>query len=101
MTTTTIAYNNGKIVTRVGTSGLTLTSARVGESVDVLMEFDFVTREECAAMVGSLLVQLEQLSGENLVAQCIAHYAQQTDKVIRRQGKRDLVWIRGHKDRRR
>jgi hypothetical protein len=105
MTTTTIEYNDGHIVARHGTCGLTITSTRsgdnVGDHVDVKMEFDMSTQEECAALVGTLLTQLEEMHGENLVVQCIAHYAHDTGKVIKRQGKRDLVFMRGYKDGRR
>lgn len=102
MTTTIIEYNNGRTVTRIGTSGLTVTSVRVGEDVNVQMEFDWVTPEECMALVGTLLYQLDEMYGENLVAQCFAHYSADAGKPLHRvTGKRDRYIIRGHKDGRR
>ena len=102
MTTTTTAYNNNRIVTHVGTSGFTVTSTRIGDEVNVLMEFDFTSREECAALVGSLLAHLDTHYGENLATQCFAHYAQDSGKKpVRHVGKRDEYRIRGYKDGRR
>lgn len=99
-TVTTIQYRDGHTVTRTGTSGMTVTAIRNGEDVAVKMEFDIATQEEATAMIGTLLTQLEALGGENLVAQCFAHYAQETGKeVIKREGERDQVVIRGHKKR--
>jgi hypothetical protein len=102
VTTTTIEYNDGHTITRIGTAGLTVTSTRVGSDVNVQMEFDFTTQEECMALVGTLLFQLDELYGENLVTQCFAHYADEAGKPLHRlPGKRDRYIIRGHKDGRR
>ena len=96
MTTTTIlTTRDGKMLKRTGTSGLTVTGTRTGDNVAVEMEFDVATPEEGHAMIGSFLVQLEELLGENFIAQCLAHYGEETGKVIKRDGERDIVWIKG------
>lgn len=102
MTFTNLITNKGEEFAHSGTGGLTLTSTREGASVSVQMEFDFLTKEETIAALGMLLVQLDELHGENLVAQCLNHYALSTNKprFKRDEGQADLVLIRGRRDRR-
>src|SRR5579884_4333745 len=98
MTITHLERRDGTTITRTGTSGFTVTSTRVGESVDVQMEFDTTTRDEMIAMVGMLLAQLDELQGEIFVAQCVNHYAEATGKPrFKDEGRADLVMIRGRK----
>jgi hypothetical protein len=99
MTTTIIMRKDGTKIERTGTSGLTVTATRVGNDVEVLMEFDDASAQESIAMIGTLLVQLDENHGENFVAQCFNHYAQEMDKPRTRIGKRDMVKISGYKDR--
>ncbi|SRR6266567_1502158 len=94
MTTTKLITSN-TVITRKGTSGFTVTATRTGDAVDVQMEFDVATRLECKAMVGMLLAQLEELQGERFVANCIAHYAQETGKQFFEEGDHRIVMIRG------
>jgi len=89
---------DGQITQRTGTSGLTVTSTRLDNDVDVLVEFDDAGPEESIAMIGTLLSILDELHGENFVTQCFNHYAQDMDKQRTRVGKRDMVIIRGYKD---
>jgi len=98
MTTTIIKRKDGQTVERTGTSGLTVTATRLNNDVDVLVEFDDASPEEFVAMIGMLLVILEEQHGENFVTQCFNHYAMETDKQRTRVGKRDMVIIRGYKD---
>lgn len=94
---TMLENSDGKAVTRTGTAGLTVTSNRTGDHVDVQMEFDIATREEAQAMIGMLLAQLEGLHGERFVASCLAHYAHETGKKIMEEGEHKFVMIRGRK----
>lgn len=98
MTTTILVRKDGQIIERAGTSGLTVTATRLHNDVEVLMEFDDASPEESIAMIGTLLAQLDELHGENFVAQCFNHYTLETDKARTRVGKRDMVMIRGYKD---
>jgi hypothetical protein len=98
MTTTIIRRKDGRTIERTGTSGLTVTATRLHNDVDVLVEFDDASPEESKAMIGMLLVTLDELHGENFVTQCFNHYAQEMDKPRTRVGKRDMVVIRGYKD---
>lgn len=100
MTITHLERGDGSTVSRTGTSGFTVTSTRQGTHVDVQIEFDVASSEECEAMVGMLLVQLEELKGERFVAMCVDHYAQVTGKArFKQEGRADLVLIRGRKKR--
>lgn len=84
-----------KTIERTGTSGFTVTSVRKGDAVDVQIELDIATGEECQAMVGMLLAQLEELQGERFVSQCIAHYAEETGKQFLEEGGQKMFMIRG------
>jgi L-asparaginase II len=99
MTTTIIVRKDGRIIERTGTSGLTVTSIRLDNGLDVLVEFDDASPDASVAMIGTLLAVLDELHGENFVTQCFNHYAQDMDKQRTRVGKRDMVIIRGYKDR--
>src|SRR2546430_966038 len=93
--TTTKLITDTQETTRTGTSGFTVTSIRTGNAVEVLIEFDIASREECNAMIGMLLAQLEELHGERFVANCIAHYAEETGKKFMQEGDHEIVMIRG------
>lgn len=81
-----------------GTSGITITATRIDDNVDVKMEIVMASLLEGKAMIGAFLAQLEDVYGENFVVQCTNHYAQDKDKVIKRSGKRDLIYMHGHKE---
>lgn len=97
-TTTIIKRKDGQTIERTGTSGLTVTATRDGNYVNVLIEFDNADYGESKAMIASLLSHLDENYGENFVAQCFNHYAMDMNKKRTRVGGRDLVVIRGHKD---
>jgi len=101
VTTTIIIKQDGKVIERTGTSGLTITSTRLDNDVDVLIEFEDASPEESIAMIGVLLATLDEIHGENFVAQCFNHYAEETGKMRTRVGKRDVVHIRGDADKKR
>lgn len=98
LTTTIIKRKDGQIIERTGTSGLTITATRLHNDVDVLIEFDEATPEEFVAMIGMLLVMLDEQHGENFVAQCFNHYAEEVGLMRTRIGDREVVKIRGYSD---
>lgn len=100
MTIIHLERGDGCSISCSGTSGFTVTSTRQGDNVAVQIEFDVASSEECEAMVGMLLAQLEDLKGERFVAQCIDHYAQATGKArFKQESGADLVIIRSSKKR--
>jgi hypothetical protein len=96
MTTTIIVRKDGQTIERTGTSGFTVTSTRLNNDVDVLIEFDDASPEESVVMIGMLLVALDERHGENFVAQCFNHYAEEVGLKRTRIGDRDLVKISGY-----
>lgn len=99
MTKTVLEDRHGHQVERVGTSGLTVTAVREGQEVEVLIEFDVASPEECSSMIAMLLAQLDDLHGERFVARCLAHYAEETGKVFMDKGDHKVVMIRGRRRR--
>lgn len=99
MTKTVLVDRHGKEVERIGTSGLTVTALREGRDVEVLIECDVASPEECRSMIAMLLAQLEDLHGEWFVAWCLAHYAEETGKKFMQEGDHKIVMIRGRQRR--
>jgi hypothetical protein len=87
--TATLTNHKGETKILTGTSGMMVTTTRNGNDMNVQMEFNFASREETIAAIGTLLTQLEEISGENFVAQCIvitltrlAKYSNDQDREI-------------------
>jgi hypothetical protein len=90
---TRLTARGGEVYEHEGTSALTAVATRDENHVAVEMDFDVATKEELVALVGMLLVQIEELSGENTAAQCIAKYAYETGHVVHQEGQRDIAFI--------
>jgi hypothetical protein len=77
----TITYRDGHTITRVGTDGVAVVAQHPDgappEALHVQIELDIQKEPVAIAMFGALLTQLEEIQGENFVAQ--------------REGKRDIA----------
>jgi hypothetical protein len=91
----TITYRDGHTITRVGTDGVAVVAQHPDgappEALHVQIELDIQKEPVAIAMFGALLTQLEEIQGENFVAQILAHYAHETNRIIKREGKRDIA----------
>lgn len=94
----TITFRDGHTTTRVGTAGAAIVAqhpdGQPPTALHVQIELDIPRADEAVAMFGALLTQLEELQGENFVAQILAHYAHETNRIIKREGKRDIAIFR-------
>jgi hypothetical protein len=94
--TTSLEDADGKAITHVGTSGITITGVRTGDELDVLIEIGSnILRDEAAALVGTFLVFLEETFDEAFIAACMGHYAIETKKQFMEAGDHKIAMIRG------
>lgn len=97
MVTTKLDRGDGQILTHTGDIGITLTAQRVNDGIQAFFEiWPDIPEDECVALVGTFLTFLEEKLGAAFVTQIIAHYADETGKVVsERPNGRKMFILRG------